>query len=231
MFNKPTVLVIGAGASAEFGMPLGSALVTGVATSVTFEPGGEPNKVFLAQMHDCLGEERANQLLQLGKHLAAIASQFVSMDEALHFLSAEPDVVELGKLAIAHQIMSAERASTLYRAIEANDPAMGDMNNTWASRLLRLALSASRRHELSKLFANLTVIDFNYDRVLPQYLYWGLRWNLQIPRDVAAECVRNLKVIHPYGSLGRLEWQSATDFLPFGADHGNLAEIAKRIGT
>jgi hypothetical protein len=127
MFSRPTVFIIGAGASAEFGMPLGSQLLEKVATTVARGTHGHPNHdVFVQQMRDGLGEERANRLFELGPRLAGVVSQFVSMDEALHFLSAEPDIVELGKLAIAHEIVHAERNSTLYRAIEANDPGVGD---------------------------------------------------------------------------------------------------------
>jgi hypothetical protein len=153
------------------------------------------------------------------------------MDEVLHFLSDELDVLELGKLAIAHEIMNAERSSHLYKAIQANDSAIGNINDSWASSFLRLALSGSRRNELSKLFGNVTVIDFNYDRVLPQYLFWALQRDLQIPQDLVAECVKGLKILNPYGSLGRLEWQADTDALPFGSTEGNLAQIASRIRT
>jgi hypothetical protein len=232
MFNKPTVLVIGAGASWEFGMPLGADLMTRVAKTVTLASNGQPNNgSFLQQMQSSLGNERAGTLYQLGSQLAAIVSAFKSMDEVLHFLSAEHDIVELGKLAIAHEIMNAEFASRLYKAIAANDPGLGDTNNTWAYSFLRLALSTSRRDELPKLFANLTVIDFNYDRILPQYLYWALQRNLEIPPDIAAECVNNLKFLNPYGSLGKLEWQSKTDCMPFGTIQGNLAQVASRIRT
>ena len=232
MFNNPTVLIIGAGASAEFGMPLGSSLMTKVANAVTLGNNSQPNDALFSQrLRSCLGNDRGEEIFKLGAKLASVVSQFKSMDEALHFLSDEPDIVELGKLAIAHEVMNAERNSQLFKAIEANDPGAGDTNNTWANAFLRLALSASRRQELSKLFANVTVIDFNYDRVLPQYLYWVLQRNLEIPKDAAAECVRNLTVLHPYGSLGQLEWQSETDFLTYGADHGNLAQIGSRIRT
>ncbi len=92
-------------------------------------------------------------------------------------------------------------------------------------------MSESQEPNLSKLFANVTVIDFNYDRVLPQYLYWALQHNLDTPKDEAAECVKNLKILHPYGSLGKLEWEAEKNALPFGSSEGNLVEIASRIRT
>ncbi len=231
MFNRPTVLIIGAGASAEFNMPVGADLMGRIMFSLGSN-GELGTQVSLAQrMRDCLGTDRAAELLQLAPRLAAVVSQFVSMDEALHFLSAEPDVVELGKLAISHEIMKAERDSHLYKAMQGNKGRVTASNNSWARLFLRIALSASRRQEIPKLFASVSVIDFNYDRVFPQYLYWALQHNLQIPADVASGCVNGLKVFHPYGSLGQLEWQSAPTYLPFGSDQGSLAEIASRIRT
>jgi hypothetical protein len=232
MFNRRTVLIIGAGASAEFDMPIGTALMARVAAAVNLGSGGEINdQVLLDRMRDCLGSNRAEKLIQFGPRLAAVASQFVSMDEALHFLSDEPEVVELGKIAISHEIMKAERSSHLYGAVDGNETAATASDDSWVNPFLKMALSASRRQDITRLFENVTVIDFNYDRVLPQYLYWALQRNLEIGADKAGECVRNLKILHPYGSLGQLEWLSGTGALAFGAERGDLAQIASRIRT
>jgi hypothetical protein len=143
----------------------------------------------------------------------------------------DQDVVELGKLAISYEIMKAERESHLCLAMLRVPEFIKNINESWASEFLGLALSNSQQPNLPKLFANVTVIDFNYDRILPQYLYWALQHNLAIPKDAAAECVNNLRILHPYGSLGKLEWEAYKDALPFGSLKGNLAEIASRIRT
>ena len=75
MFNKPTVLIIGAGASAEFDMPLGSQLIQRVANAVT--PGthwaDNPEKgLLLGQMQACLGDAEAKRLFDLGPRLTAV---------------------------------------------------------------------------------------------------------------------------------------------------------------
>jgi len=235
VFNKSTVLIIGAGASAEFNMPLGAELIKRVAEAVTatrWEDEPEKGSLF-DQMEACLGSDCAVRLYQLGRELAHVAegSKLPSMDEVLHFLS-DQDVVKLGKLAIAYEIMKAERECYLSLAMSVGDKTFVKMiNETWASEFLGLALSGSQRPNLSKLSANVTVIDFNYDRVLPQYLYWALQHNLGASQDAAAECVKNLKILHPYGSLGKLEWEAGKDVLPFGSRTGNLCEIASRIRT
>jgi hypothetical protein len=234
VFSKPTVLIIGAGASAEFNMPLGSRLVKRVADAVVEPAAVEPEKnSLLAQMRACLGIEDADRLYSLGPELAAFASKskLPSMDEVLHFLS-DQDLVKLGKLAIAHEILKAECESHLFLAMSLRVPEFIEKcNESWASEFLGLALSNSQEPNLLKLFANVTVIDFNYDRVLPQYLYWALHHNLTIQKNAAAECVKNLKILHPYGSVGKLEWEANKEVLPFGSRTGNLADIASRIRT
>jgi hypothetical protein len=236
VFKRKTVLIIGVGASAEFNMPLGSQLTERVANLVVPEarwPDNPDKGLLLAPMRACLGDEEARRLFDLGPRLTAVAerSKLPSMDEVLHFLS-DQDIVKLGKFAIAYEIMKAERNSHLFHAISFGQQTFIDMiNRSWAGEFLGLALSGSQRPSLSNLFTNVTVVDFNYDRVLPAYLYWALQHNVDIPHDAAAECVRNLKILHPYASLGRLEWEAKEEVLPFGSPTGNLADIASRIRT
>jgi hypothetical protein len=235
VINRKTVLIIGAGASAEFNMPLGSQLIKRVANAVTetrWENEPEAGSL-LEQMRACLYDDRADRLYKLGPKLAEVAvkSKLPSMDEVLHFL-ADADVVYLGKLAISYEIMKAERESHLHLATSFHkERFIGIIDQSWANEFLGLALSGGRRQDLSNLFANVTVIDFNYDRVLPQYLYRALQRNLAIPEDDAAECVKNLSILHPYGSLGKLEWEAEKDTLPFGSSEGHLADVANRIRT
>ncbi len=175
--------------------------------------------------------EYTERLFGFGPRLAAVVSSFSSMDEVLYFLSDKPDILELGKLAISYVIMDAERSSYLYKAINGDSSAIESCKSSWESRFLQIAVKESRRQDISKLFANVTIIDFNYDRVLPHYLYWALQRDLEIPKDLAAECVKTLTILHPYGCLGKLEWEEMERAVPFGANQGNLLPIASRIFT
>ena len=95
-----------------------------------------------------------------------------------------------------------------------------------------MALSESRREQIETLFSEVTIINFNYDRVLQHYLYWALQglWFTTIEAQVA---VAGLDIIPVYGSIGPLEWQ-AEDGVPFGSNDWSrldLDGIAKRIFT
>jgi hypothetical protein len=180
VFNK-AVVILGAGASAEFGMPLGSTLISNIGLALV-GPDGQPNPVLLQRMMQYLGPDRTTTLLQLAPRLTRILPQFASMDEALHFLSSEPDIVELGKIAIAHEIMDAENRSHLYHAVHHDyGPSIQECDRSWVNKFLQMLLSGSTLAEITEPFANVKFIDFNYDRVLPQFFYWALRRNFQVP--------------------------------------------------
>src|SRR5688500_6199515 len=80
-------------------------------------------------------------------------------DEALHYFSSDPAAVLVGKMAIAHEILAAERASSL--AIK--NPRREDSSllspfvSTWIAEFLSMALSFRQRDEYQSLFSNVTV--------------------------------------------------------------------------
>jgi hypothetical protein len=71
MFNRPTVLIIGAGASSEFDMPLGYDLVSRVANAVV--PDSPLHQELRQRIDQCLGGPSAERLLKVGPRLAGIA--------------------------------------------------------------------------------------------------------------------------------------------------------------
>jgi hypothetical protein len=95
-----------------------------------------------------------------------------------------------------------------------------------------MVLDSLTREEIEQAFANLTVINFNYDRTVEQYLYWALQDYGQVSADVAGHAIARLDQIRPYGSIGKLPWQdnSATSYgaAPEAID---LFEMAKGIRT
>jgi hypothetical protein len=113
MFNKPTVFIVGVGASEEFGMPLGGGLKTNIARRIR-SVDDLPGRALFDQMIKSLGEDRAEQLARLGLQLSEVIPRFNSMDEVLHFLSHDEDIVLLGKIAISYEILVAEQGSHLF---------------------------------------------------------------------------------------------------------------------
>jgi hypothetical protein len=102
MFSEPTVFVIGAGASNEFQMPLGSGLKASIAESL----GDEHLLAILAEANYL---EAATKLRSLIKSFS-----LDSIDEILPWFSDHVDIIALGKMMIVREIVKAERNSRLF---------------------------------------------------------------------------------------------------------------------
>jgi hypothetical protein len=158
----PTVFIIGAGASHEAGFPLGSELASGIATDVDFrfDAGSQVqgDKSLYSYLRNNL-RDRVKSLELAGRRLSGIIPTFPSVDEALHYLSGDPEAIEIGKMAIAHRILQSEHA------LVPNSTA-----GSWLPIFLSLALSGHRRETVASAFSYVTIVCFNYDRVIEQYL-------------------------------------------------------------
>jgi hypothetical protein len=215
MFNKPVVLVIGAGASCEYNFPLGSALKASIAEKVKFrferyssEPS-EGDYELLQHIRRHVGNDtnRANDYTRAANTLAAAIESFISIDEALHFVRSSTEAVEVGKMAIVSEILAAERKSSLAISRETGRMTLTDDNSGWIAQLFSMAIAGLEKEQLDTAFNNVTFINFNYDRALEHYLYWALQQRTSASAEQANKIVSGLNMIRPYGSLGPLDWQ------------------------
>jgi hypothetical protein len=92
-------------------------------------------------------------------------------------------------------------------------------------------MAGARSEDFETYFSKVTVIDFNYDRVLKQYLYSALQRLYGLAPVDAAQCLKQLNVIRPYGSLGALEWEGEERRLAFGDQDVDLATASSGIRT
>jgi SIR2-like domain len=148
----------------------------------------------------------------------------------LHWWRTRPEIIELGKAAIAHYILEAERESPLATA-----PDTGRVNiagsNGWLGILLSIALAARTREDVTRAFENVTFINFNYDRTIEQYIYWSLQQNAGVSAGASAETVAALKIIRPYGTIGKLDWTERHE-VGFGdSSIGDLFLVSRNIRT
>jgi hypothetical protein len=230
MFANPTVFVIGAGASAEYALPLGSILRDQIASAIR---ALETNQTLLnAISRQCNGEKTIiDSYIAAGHELAASMPMHASIDEALYYWSDKPEAVQLGKIAIAHKILGAERNSSLSENRETGRVDVPQVGWIWPFLSMTLG-SDLRREQAEQAFANVTLINFNYDRTVEQYLYWALQQYGRLSADEAANAVTSLEQIRPYGSIGNLPWRVHPG-PPFGGSEGadNLFSVAKSIRT
>jgi hypothetical protein len=228
MISAPTVLIIGAGASREYELPTGAELKNKLKDGLNFYSDIGHVTRGDKRLWECLqhlNPRGTDNVTPAGRALSASIDNFPSIDEALHWWKARADIVQLGKLAIAYYILEAERSSPL--AIRNGYVSTDKPRDAWLSTFLSIALAGIERGDAEKAFENVTIINFNYDRTMEHYLYWALQ-RVGVSATTAAESVDRLKVIRPYGSLGRLEWLPDPNST-FGSQE--VTEAAKNIRT
>jgi hypothetical protein len=235
MFSKRVLLILGAGASAEFGLPIGSSLKEGIANDSRFffDKGQlrDGDALLYATMQAQCPEP--NRVLILGRELANVLSLHYTVDEALHYLSSSPESIMMGKMAIVTRIIKGEHKSSLNSAGD-HKANLQQTSNTWVHHFLSIAVAGATKENIARCLESVTVINFNYDRALEHYLYWAIQRYGCVEAEVAKAALRQMRIIRPYGSLGKLEWEDHHHGLRYGdADEAarDPMRYAKNIRT
>ena len=242
MFRAKTLLVLGAGASCEVGLPVGSDLLGIISDCIDFRfDFGRPISGDLSILEALkleLNEEgavdRLNQHLNAGHQLRKSAQQALSIDNVIDALE-DPEVELMGKLGILGAILGAERASDCFRG-ERADPDSIDISkfqNTWYSSFTKLLTENVKRSQIDQLFNNVEIINFNYDRCVEQYLPHSLSEYYGVERAAVQQIVNSLRIHRPYGVAGRLPWMNGEAAAArFGQSSPNvLASTVQQIRT
>jgi hypothetical protein len=244
MFKSKTVFVVGAGASAEVNMPVGSVLTTQIADLVRIneQQGSHTtfvNSTFARDVREHLrqtepGGRGLSRYEEASANIARNMPLAQSIDNYLHTHQEDPAITSVGKLAIARCVLEAERKSLLYTDISRGDlyVPFDKLKCSWFDRLGKILFSEVVHKEVSDVFKNISFICFNYDRCIETFLEHALWSYFSIRREEAQELVRNLRVIHPYGQVGFLPLHRKSTFVPFGAvDRILISDISQHIKT
>ncbi|CDZ31165.1 Hypothetical protein NGAL_HAMBI490_60440 [Neorhizobium galegae bv. officinalis] len=236
MFEAGTVFVVGAGASAEFGLPVGWALVEQIRekSKFNFDHGSYPkgNRKIFETVFSKYGKEQ-KQLEQAFMAFADIQQGVEtagSIDEYINRYSDDSLIAELGKLLIAHSILEAENKSKLMPAKgqEAEGINWNSVQDTWISPFARTLFDGIKANDVESIGNGIKIICFNYDRCIEHYLEYAImRAYRGVERKQARQIVDNMQILHPYGSLGTLNNFS------FGTpiEHTNLYNVTKNLIT
>jgi len=248
MEQRKTVIVVGAGASAEFGLPTGADLTKLIQVDLNIHTDGigrlrlnSANQVLCKAI-----EQRFEEFDHEARNISVIAQQISknmplapSIDNFLDTHRSNDELVAIGKLAIAFAITRAEQKSAL-RIDESNvnnrldfttEEAFGG-HDSWANLLFKILVAKRDYEKFLEALEKVVFISFNYDRCIKQFFvnaaasYFGLR-DGQI-----SEVLNSIQVVHPYGSLGEL---SAASVRTSGYGREPMAseilESAKNIRT
>ncbi|MBO9185597.1 hypothetical protein ACQZ4Y_09315 [Rhizobium sp. L80/93] len=239
MFRNNTTFIIGAGASAEFGLPVGSGLAKLIKKrAFCADDGGRllrPVDKFLFELLvDHVGRKDLEaaiyplSTIEQGLHTA------VSIDAFIDRFKEDSEIAKLGKLLIAIEIADAERKSLMHPSqieLDFGTPHFKSADDTWIGSFVRILLDGVS--DRSKIGNNITIICFNYDRCIEYYLVNAIANAYDIDTDEAEDIVSGMNIIHPYGTLGDLPWAAngnGSDVLQFGPDldlYTSWFEIAK----
>jgi hypothetical protein len=201
MVERPTLFVLGAGASAPYGFPTGASLVGRIITTLDSGP-----KVLdaVAAAAEC----ETGTVVKFARALRFSGTKSVDF-----FLEGRGDLIEVGKVAIAAALIPFENEETLF----------GDRPGSWYPTLLdRMGGTADQFAKNS-----LRIITYNYDRSLEHFLITALRHRFNIGQPQAVQLLDTLPILHLHGQLGSL-WDdgSTVRYRQYRPEWASVPELA-----
>jgi hypothetical protein len=228
--QRKTVLVLGAGASKEFGLPLGKGLKQLIASdlNIQFDDFGSRLESGSHEIVEALrllnrGDDGRNRDINPHRAAAVSISRAMrlsgSIDEFVERHKEDVKIAECAKLAIAKAILAAERESKLYfDEGRRREQLIEEASESWLAYMLRDLTRGKTASELDSAFENLFIINFNYDRCVEQFVFLWFQQIYGLDEDKAAELTKRLSIHHPYGKLGSLPFENRAANIPFGAE-------------
>ncbi|MES0094597.1 hypothetical protein [Mesorhizobium sp. M0030] len=244
MFKKKTVLILGAGASYEAGLPVGDMLKTQIADGLRVRKTDEwygswavadKGLVEAIRSLDKSGHYKTGEIQDTCKRISSALPLARSIDNYLHSHKDSKAIEKCGKVGIVGSILNAERESKL-KVDDENGASpkvdFPELAGTWYNRFASLMFEPTfddLRHSLE----NLTVIIFNYDRCFEHFMYHAIITYYGCYALDAANVVKSMKIYHPYGSAGYLPWMEQKPAAKFGevVDGGRLLSLADQVKT
>ncbi len=180
MITKPTVLILGAGASAPYGFPSGAKLVQQICSKLT---NNDQNRKIVDDyfLHDFLDGEVDKFI----NDLSLSGRQSIDV-----FLMNNPEYERIGKVAIAAVLIPHESHSNLF-SVE---------KSKWYQYLFNNLGTDFEKFGDNKL----SIITYNYDRSIEFYLKTALEYSYKKSENECIEQLKKIPIIHMHGNLGNL---------------------------
>lgn len=210
MFHKRTVIVVGAGASAEAGLPIGSGLAKKIAGLLRIPRDwaavGDEHKTFANALRANRAEHNDfDACLELSHQIVNGLGAISSIDRYIDKHRHDTRLAQIAKAAIVHTILEAERGSRIFNG---NAPSGGDplpgLAASWYFPFGDMIVDEIPLQEIDRLFANLTIICFNYDRCIEEFLAHWLARVYAIDLTRCRQIATRLTIIRPYGQVAPL---------------------------
>lgn len=234
MLRDETVFVVGAGASYEYGLPIGATLAQAISRKLDLKydfykaTSGDAELFDSIQLafHNEMGEyQQAGWLIRDGIVLAN------SIDDFLDVHQHDGRVVRLGKAAIAKCILEAERSSKLHFTVRHSGDSIDFARHadTWLVKLMKLLGRGLRHADRAHIFDRCSFVVFNYDRCIEHFFIHALSRFYKIDLQESHLIVNGAKILHAYGTPGSLSGLPKS--VPFGAERANWCDLSDNIKT
>jgi hypothetical protein len=193
MISRKTVFVLGAGAHAPYGFPVGACLIGKILAAIPERfamPADFGN--FAGGIYNHQADVKDATLLQFREALNLAGH--TSIDSFLLTHSKRPGFVTIGKLAVARELLPLEFGRDWTRR---------DRRGDWMTYLFQSMLYGCLG-SLEKFIAenHVSFVTFNYDRTLEDFLCTRLSYTYNVEPETAWDKAKQLPIVHVYGSLG-----------------------------
>lgn len=206
MIKKPTVFVLGAGASIPYGYPSGETLVKEIIDELLVQ----------SPLFNLCRELEFNEMEI--NHFAKALNY--SGDKSIDaFIERNPQYIRLGKIVITLKLIEREDENNLFSTDKKNEKWYRDLVNKLKSK------------SIDTFQNNVSFLTFNYDRSFDHYLYVSIENSYEEIKNPnqCAEVVNRIPIIHLHGHIGKLPWQEGNGIKrPYRHDFGKL-ELLKRV--
>jgi len=220
MFKSKTTFIVGAGASHEVGLPTGDTLKNKIADKLDIsldalgKYNGAGSRLIFCALEEMAkrSNDRARDIeyyLAVAQRISKAVRQWGSIDDYI-YTQEDDELSKIAKFAIAEIILDEENTSLLQLEETRRKPdtiVFKSLEDTWYHAFFELLVEGVRKSCLDQLFVNINFISFNYDRTLEHYLFYALQNGYGVDADKAANVMKSLTILHPYGTVGKLEWQ------------------------
>lgn len=238
----PLVLVLGAGASKEVNLPLGSELKEKISEVLNFKvddfrrmAGGD------SKLHECLhraaqgGGGSINDYFQAARTIHDAMPLAQSIDNFIDSHRGNPRIAEVGKLAIGRCILKAEKGSKLFvdPSNSYNKPNFGQLGGTWFNALFGILLQHCSWEDIEDRLARLAIISFNYDRCAIHFFREALKTYYRVSQQEVDRTISKIAIYHPYGSVGPMRFQTGGPGVDFGEEpmSDDLSKYSQQLKT
>lgn len=244
--HQNIVIVTGAGASTELGIPCGKSLLNEfigrLCTALNYDESGSLPKITNGIKEGKYRIDMINQLLKNFSKLSSENDYYITNDKEGEFIAAINSFREdLEKFITRHSgntidyFLQMNESKKFYKDIGRFVIAyhfIGYENNlmqenfyclkkNWLRNFLESHIVKIMKYKFN--LTNLKIITFNYDRTIEHFTYTFLRNKVGLTDEDAKRVIQKFDITHIYGKIGELGWQTSdsTKIIRFGERNDN----------